>query len=518
MLSRDHETDISDAEFLSKLPSDPRQASRIFVSQYGNEKRMYINNAKRYVYIYSFIPGKDGGILNLQTVTFGQLGRARELFKNDGEGLLKHLSQISRNHFTAYGTPEFLQDIQDFLSLPMQIRGEEKDIIKALYDIDTGLGISGSITTADKKEKQEEVKPPAQIGYAERQKLLYTKVEDIVKGFRESPDSIAEYLLFARRFNRYSHKNLRIIFAQDRNASFVESASFFKKGMPDSNGKPLTDKKIFIKKGERALYIWAPREVRYVMHPKFNKYIAERYLSEDDRAKASAEAWKSSVRTEFLLVPVFDISQTDAPPEVYPKIFNFVGEKTPECTAAYRAICEYLEKELNCSVEICDIGSMKTSVRGYYSPDENAIKLSDMLSGNELLSTAIHEAAHAELHSVRTDRSTCQKELEADMYALMLQEKMGIEITDSRKSHLSEHYNAYIQELQEKLKSGEVLDISADCPAFNNAIQRYQKQSPVIDKYLSKHLNQAATVNKAAEAQESPRQARHSSYTQKRTL
>ena len=380
-----------------------------------------------------------------------------------------------------YATEEFREEIQIFLSIPAQIHGEDTDIAAALYDLNTASSraISSSVP-ADKKKMTPK----------ERKEDLRKKVTEIVDTFRTSPEKIAEYLIFASRFNQYSHKNLRLIYCQDPHASFVESASFFKKGMPGRDGVPLTDKKIYIKKGERALYVWAPKETPYVLHPDFKKYLTLSELNEETKQRAINEKWKHGTFTSFFLVPVFDISQTDCPREIYPKVFGFIGKEHPSLDISFKALCDYLKEELNCTVTVCDLKHLKTSVRGFYSPEDNSIKLSDMLSGDELLSTAVHEAAHAELHRNAQNRSTSQIELEADMFALMLHEKMGIEVTDSRKSHLAQHYNAYIERLRESLPKGEDLDLSADSAVFNNVISQYRKQSPIIDKYISRYKNE----------------------------
>lgn len=61
----------------------------------------------------------------------------------------------------------------------------------------------------------------AQRDKQEMQELLHDKVLQIVKSWRESPELISDYLLFAGHFRKYSHSNTRLIYAQSPGASFV---------------------------------------------------------------------------------------------------------------------------------------------------------------------------------------------------------------------------------------------------------------------------------------------------------
>lgn len=483
---------VSDAEFLASLPEDPLEAARAFTAVYGLEKRLFLEDEDHRVTMCEFIPGKDdGGILCTEYFTYKSILNAREMYPNDAKKQLRHLSDTSRRHFTIFGTQEFRDDIETYLTLPWQIKGEDKEIMKALDDIYGNMDVQNVM-----KKPSTDGKAP-KMTYEERKKLLYRQVQGVVLTFKSNPEVIAEYLEFSARFYKYSHKNQRLIFAQNPTASFVESAAFFRQGMPDKNGKPLTDKKILIKKGEKAIYVWAPIEVKCVFHPSFGKYFEYSFLSDDTKKQADNEKWDVKYAKKFIIVPVFDIGQTNCPRELYPKLFGFIGNESKRVSTMYDALCNYLKNELHCSVEVCDIGKMKSSVRGYYSPNTNSIRLSDMLSGDELLSTLIHEAGHAELHNaLLTPRSTCQKELEADMYSLMLQYKFEIPVTDSRKAHLVKHYEEYSEELNKKLPADQAQDVNADCEAFDTVISRYQKQAPIIEEYI----NRQTSINMQYEA------------------
>ena len=97
---------------------------------------------------------------------------------------------------------------------------------------------------------------------------LEGKVKNVVENYRADPRALADYVLFTSRFNNYSANNLRLIWSQYPTAQFVTSTNDFSHGLPDKNGKPTVSEKIFIKKGERALRIWKPYDVKYTIMPE----------------------------------------------------------------------------------------------------------------------------------------------------------------------------------------------------------------------------------------------------------
>ena len=308
---------------------------------------------------------------------------------------------------------------------------------------------------------------------------LEGKVKNVVENYRADPRALADYVLFTSRFNNYSANNLRLIWSQYPTAQFVTSAYDFSHGLPDKNGKPTVSEKIFIKKGERALRIWKPYDVKYTIMPDGTEKRSA-WLTKSERELAKAENWKTLTRQYFTLVPVFDITQTTASPDVYPKLLGLGGTKGTSADKRFEAMKNYAENVLNCPVTVCDFEERKASVRGSFYPDLNEIRISDMLEGENKLSTLIHEIGHASLHAdsyANVSKSTAQIELEADMYALMIERRLGIEPTDARCRHLKAHYDMYLAETK-------ATDINADTTLFNNVIDRFREQVPLIDAYV----------------------------------
>lgn len=84
------------------------------------------------------------------------------------------------------------------------------------------------------------------------------------------------------------------------------------------------------------------------------------------------------------------------------------------------------------------------SLRGQFLPITGEIHISDKLNDTERLSTLTHELGHALLHRdlSQNNKNSSVVELEADCISIMLQKEFGIELTESRKRHFVNHYNA----------------------------------------------------------------------------
>ncbi len=319
---------------------------------------------------------------------------------------------------------------------------------------------------------------------------LKEKVDQLMRSFARDPEELTKFLLFAERFSQYSPANMRLLYAQNPHAQFVAPASVYRKGLPNGNGEPLSDTPVFIRKGEHALRIWKPTVCPCVRLPD-GTWLPVSHLSDGEQRKAAAENWERRDTRRFVLVPVFDVAQTELPPELYPKLLGF-GQEMPDMDGRITAAVAYAENVLHCEVrENADLGRMRAEVRGLFDREQNVILLSDMLKGNGKLSTLLHEIGHAELHKDGTAsaRPLAQKELEADLYALLLEQHMGMETTDARKAHLQAHYREVLK-FDGKIKLNE---------PFDNAIRRYQEQLPKLETYLKQSLQSLQAANSVSE-------------------
>ncbi len=375
-------------------------------------------------------------------------------------------------------SPELLRKYTEYYALPEYFG-------RVLFDGDISAQKTpgeSNVELSDTPHSTEQKAP--QISKDKRREELASRVEQLTDSFREDPRQLVDYLQFARRFNHYSFRNLAMILTQRPDARFVASMSFFNKGCPDKHGTRLTDQKILIRKGERALYIWCPTETLEVNVPG-KGWTEKKRLTSSERKQALDELWEARKGLRYILVPVFDIGQTTAPRELYPKLCG-LGEESRNADLICERVVGYAETELGCRCFMQDDVNALATARGYFDPTLNEIHISKMLAGKERLSTLLHELAHAEMHSLEIadsrGNSEAQKELEADMLSIMLCDRFGLDITSSRLRHLQGAYNKYFSEILDN--NGQLVP-GKDTEPFDTVIQHYRKTAPTIARYIN---------------------------------
>lgn len=354
---------------------------------------------------------------------------------------------------------------------------------------------------AERERQTEKMTAAVKNNSRPRQKLdpdkleqeMREKVKKTISAYREDPDRLIDYLDFASHFKQYSHKNCRLIYSQNSHACFVAPASAYIKGLPGDDGIPISDEPIYPKRGEKALRIWKPVEKTFVRHADSRRYMPLASLSQLDRKRAAAEKWDTLHHTDYILVPVFDITQTTMPSELYPRFFGF-GDGDRNANIIFDAMKAYAENELNCPVNITDLKARKLETRGYFLPESNEIYISDLLRGEERLSTLLHEIGHATLHGA-AERTVLREEsdrieLEADMYAIMLQSKFGVLSTDSRAEHISRSYDAFISRMTDKKLTQDEIDAAED-RVFSEVFGRFYKETETLDRYVANYTEYA---------------------------
>ena len=256
-------------------------------------------------------------------------------------------------------------------------------------------------------------------------------LQNVLDSFQEDPEKIAEALAFKSRFWNYSLNNSILIQMQNPFAAFVAS-------IHDWNEKGYR-----VKKGQHGIKILFP--IRTELIPLGEVDGKQRYrrvadATPEQKQKIKNGELKTVTYTRFSVGTVFDISQTDCPPEDYPKLYS-MGYSSDQHKELYDAVKEYAGQK-GIPVKEEDLESI--ALRGAFYPQENVIRINDRLNDTERLSTLTHELGHALMHNSRDTRELPEpvKELEADAVSIMLQQYFGIPLTDSRKRHFSEYYKA----------------------------------------------------------------------------
>lgn len=265
-------------------------------------------------------------------------------------------------------------------------------------------------------KKQEEWKEKA----IENQNNAREMILSVSKSYTDDPDKIAEVLEFASNFYQYSLHNMQLIYAQNPHATFVQAFDAWKKD--DAH----------VKKGEKGMKIWVPVKVTILNLPDGNIIPLSEATIEQKKAYYNGQIEGKS-KLHFKIGTVFDIGQTDFPKERYPELYS-MGYSSEKHASIVDGLIKFSDSQ-GCPVFTEDLSSI--SGRGFYDSENNRIVLNDLLEDTQRLSTLSHEIGHMlQKHGTR-DISSAQKEFEADCISVLIQSHYGMELTDSRKSHLA---------------------------------------------------------------------------------
>jgi antirestriction protein ArdC len=243
----------------------------------------------------------------------------------------------------------------------------------------------------------------AQIQAAEQKRAeVLEKLADGIDSLTTS-DAWKSYLDCQAKFHRYSFTNTLLILCQNPAATRVAS---FKKWQ---------ELERHVVKGETSIRIWAPRGT-----PKA-KAEAEKPEGETEPSKAP--------RRSFVLVPVFDVSQTEGKPLPEP-VHLLEGEDQAGMFGKLTKVAESIGYQVDVTPEIdghpganglCEYGLRKLTVAGNRSAMQQVKSLT-------------HEIAHAMLHeppeSGEREATRGQCELEAESTAYVVGQSLGIDTSD----------------------------------------------------------------------------------------
>lgn len=302
----------------------------------------------------------------------------------------------------------------------------------------------------------------------ENRELAREKMEEFAKSYQENPETIVEYLKFSKNFYQYSAGNTALIYQQNPHATFVKSFAGWKK------------EGVSVNRGEKGIAIWCPVQST-LLKREDGSMVPLRKATKEEKDLYKKGEMEGVVKQGFQIGYVFDIAQTNFPKEQYPKYFH-MGQVSEDVEKIITALENYTENELQCSVRTEDLSSI--TLRGYYY--KNGIVLNEKLEGVEKLSTLSHEMGHAiEKHGTeRKEKGEGQREYEADCISVMLQDYLGIEITDARRRHFKHAYNQFEKEMQEKYRE-------LPPEAQKREIEKNMNNSfEYIHRVMGKHLNQ----------------------------
>ena len=194
-------------------------------------------------------------------------------------------------------------------------------------------------------------------------------IQQLCEGFQQSPEKIAEYLTFAAQFYNYSARNTMLIYHKNPHAIFVSSRTKFQ------------EMGFALKRGEYFKPIWILRPERKAFFQRGDEIVALKNATREERELLAQGTLETFTRTYFRPARVYELAQTDCPPEQYPKICGR-GFSDAEHKALYERL--KVAAELGgFSIEIHTLNS--SSLSGYCIPEDS---LFIRLFSNELIEFA----------------------------------------------------------------------------------------------------------------------------------
>ncbi len=177
----------------------------------------------------------------------------------------------------------------------------------------------------------------------------------------QTSDDFKRYLSVAAKFHAYSSNNVLLVIAQRPDAIRVAGYRTWQ-----SLGRQ-------VNKGERAIYIFAPRPYRVKSETEPDEDVRERLT--------------------FRLVPVFDLEQTTGDPLPVMEAPALTGDADAD---AYHALVRFATSEgltVTSHDPNTDGDDTRSSYHGYYSPGRKLIFVKQAAPA-QMLKTLIHELAH----------------------------------------------------------------------------------------------------------------------------
>uniref|UniRef100_UPI00344DED4C DUF6782 family putative metallopeptidase n=1 Tax=Carnobacterium TaxID=2747 RepID=UPI00344DED4C len=324
------------------------------------------------------------------------------------------------------------------------------------------------------------IKHQSKIDRKEKIKQLTDSMNEAVKNYQTDPKDEMELLESLARFKNYSAKNTLLAKAQYKGAYGIASYKDFQKlGYQ-------------VQKGEKSLSIFAPK-IEQLFKDEEDKLRPIKFATKQQKEKIKNGLLKKvEKKNSYVAVPIFDITQTDCPPEDYPKLYpnkpeSFKFKGTEEEFDVLNKSLKHYAKEQGLHIRV---GKTDSAAKGYYVPSTNNIVLKDTLDSKEKVKVLLHEMAHAEMHHTsklatksKEMRTTTVLEYQAEMTAYVVSTTFGLDSEDYSKSYLANwtkrnvDHSVYVKSLQE------VKDV---------ALTMIDK---VIDKYNTIKLNRDASQN-----------------------
>lgn len=329
-------------------------------------------------------------------------------------------------------------------------------------------------------------------------KALAEQATEQVKKFETSFEARREFFDFMTEMYNYSPKNQMLIQSQYDGALGVAPFGYWKK------------EGFSVQKGEKGIKIFVPKTVSYFKNSEgITKQLSK--ATPNEKIDIQLGRYEVTKQNYFSVGSVFDITQTNAKPEDYPKIYpNRPYELNIEDPKQIDAI----EKGLLSIAKSRDIpvynsqreypGIELGAAKGVFFTNSNGgkgIVISDRINQTERLAVLTHELAHAALHDpselnkngywsthdLSSGRATNVKELQAEMVSYVVSKHHGLDT--------SEAAIPYIQSWTEDIK-----DFDKNADVFKDIQVTSQDFIKQIDESMARSQSKANVQTNSKEA------------------
>lgn len=233
------------------------------------------------------------------------------------------------------------------------------------------------------------------------------------------------FISFMSKFKDYSLNNIFLLFVQasqrDMDLSYVAGAKTW-----NSLGYS-------IKKGESALYIWAPMVKK---------------TKDEDSLENPDDDEEEETKIYFKLVPVFDASQTTIDPKYIPSMCEELTGSVKDFEKVKPAMIKFAN-QTGVRVEFKDIDG---GALGYFDRSDTSIAIQEGMSEKQTIKTLAHEIAHSiNDRDPKEGKSKEVKEVIAEGSAYYFMALLGVDTSEYSTEYIAGFDSRDAAQLQENI-------------------------------------------------------------------
>lgn len=329
------------------------------------------------------------------------------------------------------------------------------------------------------KKKQEEMN-----------EFIKSSIDDVKNHFKSEED-IKELGKFMSQMYNYSSKNKMLIKGQYSSALYVGSETHF------------NEKGFHINNGERPIKVLVPNQTKFFKDEK-GKTKPLRFANKFEKEEIKNGKIKVFAgKTYFKLGNVYDITQTDARPQDYPKIYpnrinDFKVNNKDYLDTVYKLAKDHLIDKgykIYENVPKSDVNGAS----GIINESDKDVVITQNLGKGEAVSVLFHEMTHQELHSNITNEQYESNrgyfEGEAELSAYIISNHFGLDTSESSFPYIKEWTNNF-SDIDDKELNNFINNVSnASRNIINNVETRLEEYNIKVTKELVDNINQGMSIS-----------------------